>query len=258
MKQLASTVLEQLRRLDDLAKQDAWLQRASTSVKLILTLVLIVLVTSYERYEIVRQMPFVALVLVFTALAQIPLRDLVLRFLSTMPLILGFGLFNLFFDSRGLEALVSLTLKTFICVSAGFALIASSGIASIAASLRRARFPQSLCTQLVIMWSYLAILFEELGRVWRAYSLRAARQRGVAREWWGSLAGQALIRSEERSRRVYSGMQMRGFDGSYPVDLVKPLNLVEATIAILLATCMIALRFVDTQPFGAYLAQVVG
>jgi cobalt/nickel transport system permease protein len=71
------------------------------------------------------------------------------------------------------------------------------------------------------MYRYLGVLGDEAGRMNRAKASRSAVGRdgrtGGGMRWratvTGSMVGSLFLRSYERSERIYSAMQARGFDG---------------------------------------------
>lgn len=72
------------------------------------------------------------------------------------------------------------------------------------------------------MYRYLFVLDEEVQRLLRARSARAARIKNNKTQpvlWQakvaGNMVGQLFLRSLERSERVYSAMQSRGFRGQF-------------------------------------------
>ena len=58
----------------------------------------------------------------------------------------------------------------------------------------------------------------EARRVALAYELRAPGQKGINFRVWGSLIGQMLLRSMDRSENLYQSMKLRGFKGDFYIE----------------------------------------
>jgi cobalt/nickel transport system permease protein len=88
-------------------------------------------------------------------------------------------------------------------------------------ALRHLRAPRLLIAIISFMYRYLFVLADEATRLMRARESRSAAPvhgRGGGTLWWrakvaGSMVGQLLVRSLERSERVYNAMLARGYRG---------------------------------------------
>lgn len=83
-------------------------------------------------------------------------------------------------------------------------------------ALTRLKIPTVLVATLLLMYRYLFVLTEQLGRM-----ARARRSRSFRRSRWSqwpigaSLIAGLLLRSFERGERVHSAMLARGWDGTF-------------------------------------------
>jgi len=218
--------LYNMHMLDDLAKKDTWIHRVHPLIKLLTTVVYLVVVVSFDSYEIGSLLLFLFYPVLILSLAEIPATPILKRILLVEPFIIGIGILNPLFDqqvimvggitmSRGWIVFLSLLIKSVLTVGATLLLVATTGMDRLAAALRMLRIPRLFVLQLLLTYRYISVLMEEVARTLRAYSLRAPAQKGIHRSAWGSLAGQLLIRTFDRAQRVYQAMCLRGFTGEY-------------------------------------------
>lgn len=216
-----------IRLLDELAEQKTMIHSIHPLAKLLTTMIYLIVVVSFGKYEVFGLLPIVFYPVIIMALAEIPLLPLLKRMLLVAPLAVGIGAFNPFFDhstvfvfndfrlSGGWISFFTIIIKFVLAVLAALTLIATTGMDRIAAALRMLRVPSIFVLQLLLTYRYISVLLEEVARTIRAYSLRAPLQNGVQPGVWGSLAGNLLIRTFERAQNIYQAMVLRGFKGEY-------------------------------------------
>jgi cobalt/nickel transport system permease protein len=215
-----------MRLLDDLAMKETVIHKIHPLVKLLTTVIYLTVVVSFGKYEIGSLLPLFFYPVMLFALAELPVKPLLLRILFVAPLIIGIGILNPLFDhqvfylggitiSRGWVTFFSIFIKCVLTVTAAILLIATTGMDRLAAALRMLKIPRLFVLQLLLTYRYISVLMEEIARILRAYSLRAPGQKGVHRSAWGSLAGQLILRTFDRAQRVYEAMCLRGFTGEY-------------------------------------------
>lgn len=220
--------LYNMRLLDDLARKETAIHKLHPLIKLLTTIVYLVVVVSFGRYEISGLMPFVFYpILVFT-FAELPLAPILKRVLLVEPFIIGIGILNPLFDnytimvgglaiSRGWVTFMSIFIKCGLTVTVSILLIATTGMDKLASALRMLKVHKIFVLQLLLTYRYISILMEEVSRMIRAYSLRAPGQKGIRWNVWGSFAGQLILRTFERAQRIYESMSLRGFTGEYNI-----------------------------------------
>ncbi len=202
------------------------MHRLHPVAKLATMVFFLVAVVSFDRYQVGRLLPYVFYPILVMAWGELPAAPLLKRLLWVEPLIIGVGVLNPVFDqqtvvfmgvqlSQGWLTFASILIKGGLTVLAGLLLVATTGMDKLAMALRQLAFPKLFVLQLVLTYRYLSLLAEELGRMLRAYHLRAPGQKGIAFAAWGSFAGQLLLRSLGRGERVYAAMSLRGFSGEY-------------------------------------------
>jgi cobalt/nickel transport system permease protein len=224
--QKISHSLTEIRQIDELARRHSPIHDLHPLAKLLATAVFFLAVLSFNRLEVLNLLPFLAYPVLAAVLAGIPGRLLVRRVLSVEPFILAVGLINLFFDqekiplgsgviSSGWLALVSLLLKSVLVLSASLILLMTTGIEKLDLALQRLHLPRLFCLQLLLTYRYIQVLAEEWARMIRSFRLRAPGQRGIHPRYFGALAGQLLLRTMDRARRIDQAMRLRGFSGVF-------------------------------------------
>lgn len=215
-----------MRLLDDLAQKETGLHKLHPLVKLLTTMIYLIVVISFEKYDISSLLPFIFYPVLIFAFGELPVVPIIKRILIVGPLIIGIGILNPVFDrntiivggmviSRGWITFLSIFIKGGLTVTASILLIATTGMDRFAAALRMLKVPKIFVLQLLLTYRYISVLIEEVSKMQRAYSLRAPREKGVRLSVWGSFAGQLLLRTFDRAERVYQSMSLRGFTGEY-------------------------------------------
>ncbi|MHB8172207.1 MAG: cobalt ECF transporter T component CbiQ [Thermincolia bacterium] len=215
-----------IRLLDELARKDTVIHNIHPLIKFLTTFIYLIVVVSFDRYEIIGLLPLLVYPVLVVTLAELPFRPLLKRMLLAMPFAIGIGILNPVFDhqvfvvggvtiSRGWITFFSIFLKSILTVSAALLLIATTGMDKLASALRLLKIPRLFVLQLLLTYRYISVLMEEVSRILRAYSLRAPKQKGIHPRVWGSLTGQLILRTFERAQRVYQAMGLRGFKGEY-------------------------------------------
>lgn len=120
----------------------------------------------------------------------------------------------------GLIRFASILLRTWLAVQGAILLSATTRFHDLLWALGALRVPQPLVSTIGFMYRYLFVLADEALRMMRARSSRSARPEGSSRPplLWagrvtGSMVGSLLLRSLERSERVYAAMASRGYGG---------------------------------------------
>lgn len=121
----------------------------------------------------------------------------------------------------GLIRFGSIVARSLISIAAAVLLTATTRFPDILHALRHLKVPAVLVAIIGFMYRYLFVLVDEVERLMRARAARSARLPGVAGggslRWRaavaGHMAGQLLLRSLDRSDRVYHAMLARGYRG---------------------------------------------
>lgn len=219
-----------IRYLDELSQRKTILNRIDPTVKLIVSLLFIITVVSFGKYDIGGLLPMFIYPIVCMSLGDLTLGMVGKRALFAMPFVLGIGIFNPLLDralitivpgfaiAGGWISFLSLAVKSILTVSTAIILIAVTGIEDIAHSLRKMRVPRIIVVVLLLTYRYISVLMEEAASIWTAYSLRAPGEKGIRKEVWGPLMGQLLMRTYDRGQKVYDAMILRGFHGDFEIS----------------------------------------
>lgn len=122
----------------------------------------------------------------------------------------------------GLERFGGIALKSWVSLQVAILLVSTTPMPELLLALQALRLPRLLVAMTGLMWRYLFLMMEEVERLLRARQARSstigdARHPGGTLVWraqvTGGMAGSLLVRSFERSDRVYAAMLARGYDG---------------------------------------------
>jgi cobalt/nickel transport system permease protein len=179
------TAYYDLGRLDLLAGKDTIIHRLDPRVKVITTLIFIICVVSFNKYEVSRLLPFFIFPALLVGIADLPLNYLLRKLILVSPFVLFIGIFNPFLDreillqigslqvSGGWFSLISILLRFILTVGAGLLLIATTGFPAICMAIEKLGAPKIFTVLLLMLYRYLFVLVEESIRMMRAYTLRA-------------------------------------------------------------------------------------
>lgn len=216
-----------LKRLELLADSQSPIHLLDARVKVLVTLVFIVSVASFDRYELVRLLPFFIFPAVMIALANLPALYIARKIAILSPFVLMVGIFNPIFDSSvmyqidqfgisgGWISLFSLLTRSLLTVGAAFILVGTTGFTSVCQALEQLGMPQIFAVQLLFLHRYIFVLADETGRASRARELRSCGKKGLGVVSFGSLAGHLLLRTWQRAERIHIAMLARGFVGRF-------------------------------------------
>ena len=218
--------------IDDLASRDTPIHRLDPRAKLLTTLVFVVTVASFGRYEISALLPFFLFPVSLIALGGLPAGQLTRKLLLAAPFAFFIGIFNPLIDrevlvhlgpldiSGGWISFASILLRFTLTVGAALILIATTSFPGVCMALERLGAPKIFAVQLLLLYRYLFVLIDEGVRMVRARALRSFGRRGMGMKIFGNLAGQLLLRTLDRAQRIHLAMLCRGFDGD--IRILRP------------------------------------
>lgn len=217
----------ELREMDALAAQNSPVHRLHPLCKLLVTLLYIVTVVSFPKYDFSGLVVMVLYPIILFQAAGIPVGTCFYKLRIVLPLVCAVGLVNPFLDrtpmlllgpltlTGGVISMVTLMLKGVFSLMASFLLIATTPMDSLCAALRRLHVPSILTTLLLLTYRYIGVMLEQVSVMTEAYQLRAPGQKGIHISAWGSFLGQLLLRSMDRAQELYDSMRLRGFRGEF-------------------------------------------
>ncbi|WP_005036705.1 cobalt ECF transporter T component CbiQ [Holophaga foetida] len=217
--------LRELGALDRLASMDTPIHRLDPRAKVLATLLFILMVASFGRYEVSGLLPFALFPVILGTLGEVPWGLVGKRVLMVLPFALVLGILNPFLDrsqvafgswtlSAGWLSFASILLRFALCVGASVILIATTSMDGVCMALERLGLPRVFTLQIALLYRYVFVLLEETLRITRARELRA-NGRPLLLSEYGSLAGSLFLRTWERARRVHVAMLSRGFEGEF-------------------------------------------
>ena len=227
MNQTIERSVHDLREMDMLASGDSAIHRICTGAKLLVTIVYILTVVSFDKWNMSGLIFMVFYPVLLFAVSGIPISTCFYKLRFVLPLVCAVGIFNPILDrtpafaqggfivTMGMISMATLMLKGIFCLMASFLLMATARIESLCSVLRRIHVPSMLVTLLLLTYRYAAVMAEEVSVMTQAYSLRAPGQKGIHISAWGSFLGQLLLRSMDRAEELYSSMLLRGYHGEF-------------------------------------------
>jgi cobalt/nickel transport system permease protein len=216
-------------RLDTLAMGDSPLHRLDPRAKLITTLIFIITVVSYGKYELFALIPFFIFPMFQIASGGLPVAYLLRKVMIVAPFAVFIGMFNPVLDreilirlgslniSGGWVSYFSILVRFVLTVTAALSLIALTGFNTVCLALEKIGTPRPFVVQLLFLYRYIFVLADEAARLVRARSLRSFESKGMGFKPFVSMLGQLLLRTLDRAQRVHLAMRCRGFEGHIPI-----------------------------------------
>lgn len=120
---------------------------------------------------------------------------------------------------EGFLYVLSITLKANAIVLATIAILGTSEVFSLAHALVHLKVPNKLVHLFFFFYRYISVLHEEYLRLKRAMNIRAFKAKTNIHTYksYAYLVGMLIVRSYERSQRIYKAMLCRGFHGNFPI-----------------------------------------
>lgn len=252
-----TTAQQELDELDHLAAGDSPMHRLHPLAKLLTTILYILLVVSFHKYQLSGLMIMVLYPVFLYQAAGIPVSTCFRKLKLILPLVCAVGIANPFLDrtpmlrvgtlliTGGMISMVSLMLKGVFSLMASFLLIATTPIDTLCAALRMVHFPDVLTTLLLLTYRYIGVMIREVSIMTQAYALRAPGQKGIHISAWGSFLGQLLLRSMDRAQELYSSMRLRGFNGEFFYADIPPFSRSSFLFAAASCAVLLLFRFID-------------
>jgi cobalt/nickel transport system permease protein len=217
--------------LEEFAEGDTIIHRLDPRVKILVALPFAVLVALMHGHA--GPARGLALAALLVALARLDIRKVLNRLVVVNVFVLMlwaflpfttpgesvFALGPLSASREGLALAGAITLKTNAIVLATIALLGTSKAFSLAHALVHMHAPAKLVHLFFFFYRYISVLHEEYSRLRNAMRVRAFRPRtdGHTYRSYAYLVGMLIVRSFERSERIYHAMLCRGFHGHFPV-----------------------------------------
>lgn len=248
--------MQGIHHVDQAASENKWINRIHPLSKLLVTLVYIVILVSYEKYNIIGLMGMCLYPIVITIIGEIPMLESIKRVRVMLLLVCIIGIANPIFDrveigrvggiivTSGMISMLTLILKGVLAVLAAYLLIVTTTIEKICFALRMLHLPKAFVTLILLIYRYLTVLLKEVGRMTQAYHLRAPKQKGIQISAWGTFVGQLLLRTIDRAQIVYESMLLRGYHGDFAGSQVEKIDTGSILYAVFFLAMIVTLRAV--------------
>ena len=122
-----------------------------------------------------------------------------------------------------LERVASLLVRSWLSLQFAVTIMSATRFEEVIAGLRACGLPRMLTAIFGLMWRYLYVLLDEVHSLTQARRARSSVRQDSGRHAGGSvlwraqvtggMAGMLMLRSLDRSQRIYQAMQARGYDG---------------------------------------------
>lgn len=213
--------------MDEMAERDVWINRVHPLSKLVVTLTYMILVMSFNKYNLTGLAGMSIYLVVISITGEISLKKAAYNLRFILVTICAVGIANPILDrhllyhigsipvTSGMLSMVTLIMKAAMAVFASYILIETTSMENICYAMRKLHIPKILVTLIMLIYRYIILMLKETERISQAYSLRAPKQKGIHYSAWGSVVGQMLLRSMDRAQMVYDSMTVRGFNGDF-------------------------------------------
>jgi cobalt/nickel transport system permease protein len=254
--------------LERLSFQDSLIHRLDPRAKLLTTLIFIITVVSFHKYEIANLFPLLLFPVAQLALANIPATYLFRQLLHIFPFVILIGILNPIWDNKvlfawqGMEftggwiSFLSIILRFFLTAGSALLLIATTGIMALGLGLERLYLPRIFAVQLIFIYRYIFVLVEETARMLRARSLRVFNGKGMNLGVAAVIIGSLLLRTIYRAQRIHQAMVSRGFDGQVRIMKKLHFTLVDFAYILFWSIYFFIIRFARVPHWLGSLVQV--
>jgi cobalt/nickel transport system permease protein len=256
--------------LDTLSYKQTFIHKINPGIKLVVTLAFILTVVSLPKYEIHKLIPFFIFPVFVISAGDIPARVILKKILVVSPFVLFAGMFNPLLDtnivyrlagipvSGGWVSYASIIIKFVLTMSAALLLIATTSFPGICFALEQLRVPKIFVMQLLFIYRYLFVLAGEAMRIVRARNMRAFGRHGRDIKTFINITGTFLLRSMERSGRIYQAICSRGFDGRIRLLRDVGIKLFDIVYALTSVSLFMIFRTYDiVQLLGDFITGVI-
>lgn len=200
---------------DEYAQVNGILQKIDPRFKIISALLFVFLVNLTPFDKIFSLIYYAFILGLCVLLAKVPLIRILQKSLVSLPFIIFFALFSLFYHRHQPWFSIFIVLKAYLSIMAMILLISSTSFSHFLKAMQKLKIPAILVMIFSFMYRYLFVIADELMNVKIAKDSRTAG----GSKWFhtktlANIIGVVFIHSYERSERIYQSMLSRGFDGT--------------------------------------------
>ena len=208
---------------------DSTLHRLDPRVKIIVASFFSVIVAASDKYTLLLGALLFAVGTVL--IARLRTKEIISRLLVVNSFILLLWLMlpftfpgkniytlgSLGISQEGIKYALLITIKSNSIILAGIALLSTSSIFNLVHALRHLHFPDKLTQLFFFSYRYIHTIHSEYIRLNNALKIRGFKPKTNLHTYktYAYLVGMMLVRSYDRSKRVYNAMLCRGFKGKF-------------------------------------------
>ena len=207
--------IKTVHHMDYHANHNGYLNKIHPLVKLLITIIYIVLLTSIDKYNLVTTLAMSIYLILVSIIGDLSIKNALKSLKVVLLLLFILGIANPILDktiityigivpvTTGMISMFTLLLKGILAILASYFLILTTSIEEICYALKMIHMPNILITVVMLIYRYIIVFLKEVQRIWVAYQMRAPKQKGVHYKAWGSLIGSLMLRSIDRAQVVY-------------------------------------------------------
>ena len=256
--------------MDTLSGRDTLIHRIDPRAKLLTTLIFIIAVLSFDKYEISALVPFFLYPVVMISYGELPVYYLLRKILIVSPFAVMIGIFNPLIDreilmhlgplslSGGWLSFCSIMIKFTLTAGSVLVLIACTGFNSVCMALEKMGVPRIFAVQLLFLYRYIFVLIDEASRMVNARSLRSFNGKGMGIKVFSYLLGHLLLRTIDRAQRIHLAMLCRGFNGEIRINRRLEAGMREVVFTSAWSAFFIFMRFYNIPLIaGSFITELI-
>ena len=213
----------QVHYIDNNSNNNNILNKIHPLVKLIISVVYILFLTSINKYNLTITLAMSIYLIVVSIIGDLSIKNCIKRLKIVLFFLIIIGIANPILDRQvvtfigiipittGMISALTLILKGIFAIISSYFLIVTTGVENICYALKKLHIPNILITIFMLIYRYIIVFLKEVQKIWTAYSLRAPKQKGIHFKAWGSMIGSLMIRSIDKAEVIYQAMELRGF-----------------------------------------------
>ena len=239
-----SKAISNIRKIDELGDKYTMIHKIDSSIKIIVTIIYVIKVLSIKQFIISDITSIVLYPLILFKFGKVPVKFILKKVLFILPLIFGLSVINLIIDFSYSEIYFSVLLlfKCIFTLVGALLLIVTTGINNLAFGLKKLKIPNILIMQILMLHRYIILMMEECYRVKSAYELRTLGEKSMTMKDYGRIIGQMLLKTIDKSEKVYEAMKLRGFDGDLYINRNKKAGFIDFLYLIICGVILIFIK----------------
>ena len=214
---------------ENFSEGNSFIHKLDPRVKIIVALLFSVIVAVTDKYTSLLAALLFAIGVV--VIARLKTREVIFRllvvnsFIFILWLMLPFtfpgekiySLASLSVTREGIKYAFLITIKSNSIILAGIALLSTSSVFNLVHALRHLYLPDKLIQLFFFTYRYIHTIYSEYIRLNNALKIRGFKPctNLYTYKTYAYLVGMMLVRSYDRSKRVYTAMLCRGFKGKF-------------------------------------------